>query len=57
MLLLRRQIIEPHMFQKHPPTILEKKNKTKQNLRNSVRNKAFKALLGMEGAKKTEKGR
>ena len=45
------------MFQKHLPTILEKKNKTKQNLRNSVRNKAFKALLGMEGAKKTEKGR
>ena len=45
------------MFQKHPPTILEKKNKIKQNLRNSVRNKAFKALLGMEGAKKTEKGR
>lgn len=45
------------MFQKHPPTIPEKKNKTKQNPRSSVRNRAFKALLGMEGARKTEKGR
>ena len=45
------------MFQKHPPKILEKKNKTKQNPRNNVRNRAFKAFLGTEGARKTEKGR
>ena len=52
--MLRRQRIKPHMFQKHPPPILEKKKKTKQNPRNSVKNRAFKDLLGTEGVKKTE---